>query len=112
MADVRVGCRNCGKKVLMDVMKHDPDNRKSLICPECYNFKIRKRNMNSRARKVLLGMKEEKKQDSYADFECSSCGYQFRRKMFSQGANVCPYCGKKTAVQKQKASYDWTKELC
>jgi len=51
MVDVKIGCKTCGKKGSMDNMKYDPENRKLLVCPECYNAKAAKLEKGSRVKK-------------------------------------------------------------
>lgn len=114
MADVRIGCKSCGKKVLMDLMKYDPDSRKSLICPECYSSKVAKKASNSRTRRLLLSMqgrKQSSRQTGPSDrYKCGTCGYEFKRGLLSRQAPICPYCGK-PAIKKQKVYSDWTKGI-
>ena len=43
----------------MDNMKYDPENRKLLICPECFNSKAAKLEKGSRVKRSLEGMQDE-----------------------------------------------------
>jgi len=110
MADVNVACRSCGKRVLMDVMRYDPENRKNLICPECFNHKVQKKDESSRTRKLLISLQKPKDEGGFVKHKCYDCGYEFMRKAVSRQKN-CPYCGKRTAHVQQKPGLDWAKEL-
>lgn len=115
MADVSISCKTCGKKVLMEQMKYDPDNRKLLVCPECYSNKVSKKNVTSRTRTILTGMQDRKghTQDTGAavEYKCSSCGFSFKRGLLSKLGSSCPNCNSGKTVKKISAHTDWVKGL-
>ncbi len=110
MADVNIACRSCRKRVLMDVMRYDPDDRKKLICPECFNHKIREKDKNSKTRRILMSMQKPVKKSNFVKHKCYNCGYEFMRKTISKQKN-CPYCGHKDVYFEQKPGMDWTRGL-
>ena len=113
MTEVRIGCRACGKKVMMDVMKYDPDNRKILVCPECYSAKVSKKDIKSKTRSLLVSMQGRVRGSNDTgtseQYKCTNCGYVFKRGSLSRLDATCPYCNKKTSVKKPVIFNDWTK---
>ncbi len=132
MVDVKISCKTCGKKGSMESMKYDPENRKLLVCPECFNAKAAKLEKGSKVKLALQGMHEKKEarvgkpetvrermennlgvKDITGDkieYKCNNCKYSFSR---ASGFLVskCPYCGQ-TAIEKRKhMHHDWVQDM-
>jgi len=132
MVDVKIGCRSCGKKCSMDIMKYDPDNRKNLICPECYASKATKLDKGSRVKKALMRMQDKKiavtgKPSSVRErlekhislpslgsieYRCNNCNYTFIRRIPLAADSLCPFCGKRNTLRKIVTEHkDWLNEI-
>jgi DNA-directed RNA polymerase subunit RPC12/RpoP len=134
MVDVKISCKACGKKGSMDNMKYDPENRKLLICPECFNSKAAKLEKGSKVKRALQGMQDEPEVKREAgkpqtvrermesnmgakdiisdkvDYRCLNCKYEFSRaKAFP--LSVCPYCGKPGLEKKKLVHHDWVAHM-
>lgn len=129
MVDVKISCKTCGKKGSMDNMKYDPENRKLLVCPECFNAKAAKLERGSKVKNALKNMQGTKEvravekplsvrermagdigiKDIVSDkveYRCLNCKYEFSRaKGFP--LQVCPYCGKPELEKKRLVHHDW-----
>ncbi|MBU2638208.1 MAG: hydrogenase maturation nickel metallochaperone HypA [Nanoarchaeota archaeon] len=132
MVDVKISCRTCGKKASMDNMKYDPENRKLLVCPECFNAKAAKLEKGSKVKQALQGMhgkkearpvKPETKGEKMArdigvkditsekvEYKCNNCKYSFSR---AKGFLVdgCPYCGQNKIEKRKHVQHDWVKDI-
>jgi len=122
MVDIKIGCKVCGKKMSMDLMKYDPDNRKNLICPECYNAKISKRQVESRTRKVLVSIQDKKpavmaaslsreKKGPMIEYKCGNCGFRFSKSPLSRISLRCPNCNSEKVGKVRSISGDWVQSL-
>ena len=107
--DPKITCGKCGESVSFKDLRAEKSG-KEWICLTCYN-KQHSKQINEG--KVLQRLKELKKQEQtktpLINLKCLACGYKYEGSEETL-KKMCPYCGKKGAVEKIKSADAFVRE--